>query len=249
MPPPAPPPSPRAHSPLAPALPAPRPRDEALKGILLANGLTLVIAVWQDWSVLHLLWPFWMQSLIIGWYARRRILLLTRFCTKGFRINDRTVDPTPETQRQTAGLFVLHYGFFHLLYFFFLLALTLTSDPQGFIEVTNENTGRVSQVHIGKIHPLDFLLYVGLAWGFWQTHRASHREHVAADLGNTPNIGTLMMLPYARVIPMHLCIILAIPLGGMVAIWFFMLLKTVADGVMHAVEHRLLQGEAAAAPG
>lgn len=244
-------PSPSSHAPgpLAPSLPAPRPRDEALKGIFLANGITLVIAVWQDWSVLHLLWPFWMQSVIIGWYARRRILLLTRFCTKGFKINDRAVDPTPETQQKTANFFALHFGLFHLVYFFFLVAFTLTSDPQGFIEVMNENTGRVSQVHIGKVHPLDFLIYLGLAWGFWQTHRASHREHVAADLGNTPNIGSLMFLPYARVVPMHLCIILSVPLGGAGAIWFFMLLKTIADAVMHVVEHRLLQGEETPLPG
>jgi hypothetical protein len=245
-------PSPPSHQPSRPfqeqtATP-PSPRDESLRGIFLANGITLAIALWQDWSVLHLLWPFWMQNLIIGWYARRRILQLTRFCTKGVRINDRAVEPTPETQRTTARFFALHYGFFHVGYLVFLLTFTLTADPQGFIEVTNEGTGRVSEVQIGRVHPLDFLFYAGLAWGFWRTHRASHREHVAADLGNTPNIGTLMFLPYARVIPMHLCIILAAALGGGGAIWFFMLLKTGADALMHVVEHRLLQGSGEGAP-
>lgn len=228
--------------------PIPPLRDEGLRNILLANAITLALAVWQDWSVLQLLWPFWMQSLIIGWYARRRILQLTRFCTKGVKINDRPVDPTPETQRSTANFFALHFGLFHLIYFFFLVAFTLTSDPQGFIEVTNEGTGRVSRVHIGKVYPVDVFIYLGLAWGFWRTHRASHREHVAADLGNTPNIGTLMGLPYARVVPMHLCILLSVPLGGTGAIWFFMLLKTGADAVMHMTEHRLLQGQEEAEP-
>ena len=37
---------------------------------------------------------------------------------------------------------------------------------------------------------------------FVQSHRASHREHVAADLAGTPKLGTLMMLPYARIVPM-----------------------------------------------
>jgi len=231
-----------AHSTPAPLLTTPR--DDALKGILIANGVTLAVAVWQDWSVLQLLWPFWMQSVIIGWYARQRILKLTRFCTKGVKINDRAVEPTVETQRWTANFFALHYGFFHVGYLLFLTIFTLTADPQGFIEVTHEGSGHVSQVLIGRVYPSDFLIYVALAWGFWQSHRASHREHVAADLGNTPNIGTLMGLPYARIIPMHLCIILAIPLGGG-AIWLFMLLKTGADALMHVVEHRLLQGGAA----
>jgi hypothetical protein len=63
---------------------------------------------------------------------------------------------------------------------------------------------------------------------------------VQADLRNNPNIGTLMFLPYARIIPMHLTIVLALPLGGG-ALWFFVLLKTAADVIMHKVEHRLLQ--------
>lgn len=222
------------------------PRDEALKGILITNAATLAVAVWQDWSVLQLLWPFWMQSLIIGWYARQRILKLTRFSTAGVKINKRTVEPTPETQRSMANFFALHFGFFHLIYFIFLIAFTLTSDARGFIAVTNENTGQVSQVLIGKIAPIDLLIYIGLAFGFQLNHGRSHREHVRADLGHTPNIGTLMMMPYARVVPMHLCIILAIPFGGSGAIWFFMLLKTGADVAMHKVEHRLLQRPAAA---
>ena len=228
-------------------MPPPQPtRDRALPGILLTNLATLVVALWQDWSVLQLMWPFWIQSLVIGWYARQRMLRLTRFSTEGLRINNREVEATPETRQRVAGFFVLHYGLFHLVYLFFLLALTLTSDAQGFIEVTNESTGAVSMVHIGRVHPLDFLIFAALAVGFVRSHGASHREHVEADLANNPKLGTLMMLPYARIIPMHLTIILAIPLGGG-AMWFFVLLKTAADLIMHRVEHRLLQ-RAPAAP-
>lgn len=227
---------------------APPPADGSVTGIVITNLVTLAIAVWQDWSVLQLLWPFWMQSVIIGGYARQRILKLTRFSTEGFKINDRPVDPTAETRRLTANFFALHYGLFHLVYFFFLAAFTLTSDPQGFIDVTNEDTGELMHVHIGKVEPIDFLIYLGLAIGFFVSHGRSHEEHVRADLGNTPNIGHLMGLPYLRIVPMHLCIILAIPFGGG-AIWFFMLLKTVADVAMHKIEHRLLQGPKAARPG
>lgn len=223
--------------------------DRALWGILLTNLATLGVALWQDWSVLQLMWPFWIQSLVIGWYARQRMLELTRFSTEGLRINSRAVEATPQTRQRVAGFFALHYGLFHLVYLFFLLALTLTSDAQGFIEVTNESTGAKSMVHIGKVHPLDFLIFAALAVGFVRSHGASHREHVQADLANSPKLGTLMMLPYARIIPMHLTIILAIPLGGG-ALWFFVLLKIAADLIMHRVEHRLLQAPSIrAAPG
>ncbi len=219
------------------------PEDHALKGIVWTNVFTLIMALWQDWSVLQLMWPFWMQSVIIGWYARRRMLMLQDFCTKGMKVNGRTVDPTPRTQRQMANFFVLHYGGFHVGYLFFLVAFSTTADAGGFITVTNASSGVESQVLVGHVHKLDFLIYAALATGFWRAHRASHLEHVRADLGNTPKLGSLMMLPYARIIPMHLTIILAVPLGAG-AVWIFVLLKIAADVIMHKVEHRVLQTDA-----
>jgi hypothetical protein len=54
-----------------------------------------------------------------------------------------------------------------------------------------------------------------------------------------PNIGTLMFFPYARVVPMHLLIVLAASLGSesVTALLIFLLLKTGADVIMHMVEH------------
>lgn len=212
--------------------------DRALRGIVLANAVTLVLAVVQQWSLLQLLWPFWMQSLIIGWYARQRILALREFSTDGLTINDRAVDPTPETQRKVANFFALHYGGFHAGYLIFLWLFSTTADPAGYVMVTGES-GTASPVHVGHVHPLDVVAYLALAFGFRQSHRASHREHVQKDLAGRPNLGTLMFMPYARIVPMHLTIIAGVPLGGG-AVWLFVLLKTAADVIMHKVEHRLL---------
>ncbi|MCC5886987.1 MAG: hypothetical protein JJT88_11195 [Gammaproteobacteria bacterium] len=217
------------------------PADHALWGILITNVVTLLWALWQQWSVLQLLWPFWMQSLIIGWYARQRILKITTFCTQGMRVNGRAVEPTPAVARQAANFFLLHYGSFHFVYLIFLIALTFTTDAAGIILVTNESTGVQSEVHIGHVHAVDFLAFVVLALGFLRSHRASHLEHVAFDLGATPKLGMLMMMPYLRVVPMHLAIILAVVFGTG-AIGLFVLLKTVVDMAMHKVEHLLLAG-------
>jgi hypothetical protein len=116
-----------------------------------------------------------------------------------------------------------------------------TADAAGYVMVTNESTGAQSPVYIGHVDTLDFIAYGVLAAGFWHTHRASHLLHVAADLGRRPRLGTLMMVPYARVIPMHLTIILAFALGGGM-VWLFVLLKTAADVVMHRAEHAWLRG-------
>lgn len=217
------------------------PPDRALWGILITNVVTLLWALWQQWSVLQLLWPFWMQSLIIGWYARQRMLKVTTFCTKGMLINGRAVEPTSATARQAANVFLLHYGGFHFVYLVFLIALTSTTDAAGNILVTNESTGVRSEVHIGHVHGIDFVAYMVLAFGFWRSHRASHLEHVAQDLGHTPKLGTLMILPYGRIVPMHLSIVLAVVFGS-AAIGLFVLLKTVVDVVMHKVEHHVLGG-------
>lgn len=215
--------------------------DHAALGIVASNLLTLLIAWWQDWPLALMLWPYWCQSLIIGWYARKRILALGTFSTEGFRINDKAVEPTPQTQRSTANFFALHYGLFHFVYFIFLLAMSaMSGEPAA-------SGGGMPTVppSFDRIHGSDLLLVLGLSVAFWFSHRASHREHVAADLRRVPNIGTLMFMPYLRIVPMHLTIILGMALGDDWGRLLFGSLKTIADVLMHKIEHRWLQGAVA----
>lgn len=199
-------------------------RDRAVLSILTSNALTLVVALSQQWPLLLLLWPYWLQSLVIGWYARRRILALQRFSTAGFTVNGAAVEPTEATRRMTANFFAMHYGFFHLVYFVFLAAFSAV--------------GAVGAAPSA----LDALLIAALGATFWWTHRDSHRRLLEADTRGERNIGTLMFLPYARILPMHVMIILGAVLGGGgLPLLLFVALKTVADVLMHVVEHRWLQ--------
>jgi uncharacterized protein DUF6498 len=210
--------------------------DNAALAIVASNLLTLLTAWWQDWPLALLLWPYWCQSLIIGWFARKRILALQNFSTEGFRINDQAVAPTPETRRRTASFFALHYGFFHLGYLAFLVA-----SASGATVASGDGT-QVAHSSFARLHGSDVLLILALSISFWFSHRASHREHVAADLQRTPNIGTLMFMPYLRVVPMHLTIILGLTLGDDWGRLMFGSLKTASDVLMHKIEHRWLQG-------
>ncbi len=216
-----------------------KPADTSVVGIVGANALTLVVAVWQEWGLLHLLWPYWTQSMIIGWYARRRILLLEQLSTENLRMNNRQVDPTPETQRRVANFFALHYGLFHLGYLVFLLQATAGASGD-VLPVVEEASGNAVHFPVGQVTALDWLIFAALAIAFWRSHRASHLEHVEADLSRVPNVGTLMFMPYARVLPMHTTIILGATIGAG-AVWLFALLKTAADVVMHKLEHHVLQ--------
>jgi len=217
-----------------------RPADKALLGIVGANALTLLMALWQGWGVLQLLWPYWIQSAIIGGYARKRMLRLETFSTESLRLNNRPVEPTRETQQRVARFFVLHYGLFHLGYLAFLWTATTQGLTDGTLPITDERSGEIRKLAIGTVQPIDWLIFAVLAASFWHSHRASHREHVEADLARVPNLGTLMMMPYARVLPMHLTIIFGAYLGGG-ATWLFVLLKTGADVAMHRLEHQWLQ--------
>lgn len=223
------------------------PRDHAVWGIVGTNAAVALGAVVGGGGLLLLLWPYWLQSVIIGIFARRRILKLQRYSTEGFKINNRSVAPTRATARQTAWFFLFHYGGFHFAYAVFLLAFTTSGAATGFVPVTNANTGVVHQMAVGTWGVLDTVWLAALGVGFWQSHGASHREHVEADLAGTPKIGTLMFVPYLRIVPMHLTIILGAVLGAGGGVLLFATLKTISDVVMHKVEHRMLRRGAAAA--
>jgi hypothetical protein len=193
--------------------------SQSTLSLVVVNAATVAVAFGLDWPVQALMWPFWIQSVVIGYYSRRRILALGRFSTENFTMNDRPVSPTPATQRSVANFFALHYGFFHFGYLMFLVQ---QSPDWRWWDV------------LGGL-----ALGVSFAWN----HRLSFQQNVEADRQGTPNIGTLMFLPYARILPMHLTIIFGgtVAGGGPLAVLLFGALKTAADVLMHYVEHRVLQ--------
>ncbi|MCU0618235.1 MAG: DUF6498-containing protein [Gemmatimonadaceae bacterium] len=200
------------------------PPDRALWSIVASNVLAAVLAIVLDWDVVELLWPFWIQSVVIGYYARRRMLMLRQFSVEGLSFGDRPATESPEDQRSTANFFAFHYGFFHFGYFLYLMQRS-TQQQFDFVDA-------------------NLLVVVALAFVF--AHRQSHREHVAADLAGRPNLGALMFMPYLRVVPMHLVILFGATQGGGAAtILLFTVMKTLADIGMHKFEHRKLQGAGA----
>ena len=92
------------------------------------------------------------------------------------------------------------------------------------------------------LNPADLKYVVPTALLFLGNHVFSYFYNKPRDTGRQ-KIGTLMFYPYARIIPMHLTLILGVFLDG--GLLLFLLLKTLADVIMHVVEHRvLLKGEA-----
>jgi hypothetical protein len=182
-----------------------------------ANVLALVIAYRQGWPLASLMLLYWGQSVVIGISNIARILSLEKFSTEKFTINGEPIEPTTETKWKVAGFFALHYGIFHIVYLSFLL--DQRSPP-----------------------PLDREFWLCIAV-FAVNHMWSYRYNRDLDRQGVPNIGTLMMTPYVRIVPMHLTIMLGGMMGGglpgkSVGLLVFGGLKTVADVLMHIQEHQ-----------
>jgi hypothetical protein len=196
--------------------------DRSVVVLLLSNLVTIVLALYQQWNVFVLMWIYWGQSVIIGYFNVHRIMDLKEFSTSGFMINNRPVKPTRATQRQTAVFFALHYGIFHLGYLVFLAADT-----------------RVE----GGFPVFNVLLCIGV---FFLNHWFSYRYNREQEQDRVPNIGSIMFFPYIRIFPMHLMIVTGVSfLGGSTgALISFLLLKTTADVGMHVLEHAMARAAA-----
>ena len=194
--------------------------------LIVTNLVAIISALAFRWPISYLLFPYRMQSVIIGYYSRKRILSLNRFSTEGFRSNGREVDPTEETKRDTARFFSFHYGFFHAVYLVFLSPM-----------IAGFETG-------------DWAWMLVLAFSFIRGHASMYRANFEGDRSGCPNIGLLMFLPYLRIIPMHLVVALGMlssfandssNLFQAFIVIFFGSLKTAADYLMAVTEHKYVR--------
>jgi hypothetical protein len=194
--------------------PAPHPDWSALT-LIATNLLTIVVAVYQKWNPGTVMWIYWGQSVIIGVFSVVRMWTLQNFTTDGVTVNDRPVAPTTSNKHQLAIFFLLHYGFFHLIYAVFL--------------------SEMANVDSQEVIPIAICILAFLA-----NHLFSYSYNKAEDAKRQLNLGKLMAFPYARIIPLHITIITGLMLSkSMWALVLFLSLKTVADLIMHAVEHRV----------
>jgi hypothetical protein len=148
-----------------------------------------------------LIWLYWAQSVMLGLF---NFLDLLTIGNKG--VNPLTNSSGEKVNWGTAGLaffFFFHYGFFHLVYFIFLFSLK-KSGPFNY-----------------EFFKIFLLLFLGSQIINFVQHKIQNRKI-------PPDIGKKFFLPYLRILPMHLCILIPAFLGwGNLQI--FVILKVVAD--------------------
>lgn len=196
-------------------------KDNSAKVLILSNLLTIVLAVAFSWSIIIILWSYWLQSVIIGFFNFIKILTLKDFSTEGFKSNGRSVSPTTATKISTALFFAFHYGFFHLVYALFLLTFSFVSQSFALID-------------FGFVFLAGIIFFFNHLFSFLYFKNKPQKKQ---------NIGSVMFFPYIRIVPMHLTIIfggmfLFSGSGSVFVLIFFLILKSIADIIMHTIEHK-----------
>ena len=193
---------------------------ESTRSLVIVNLTTLVLALALKWPLGQLLWPYWIQSMIIGYYSCKRILALNAAAPNDAPVESDSDRPTRKDTVFAATFFTIQYGVAHFLY-----------------------AGLMAK-HTYELDRWDWLGFAALGAAFAYNHRLSFKQNIAADATGTPNMLKLMFTPYLRIVPMHLTNVVGGAIEGGFDPWTviaFTLLKTAADVWMHRVEHHVLQ--------
>jgi hypothetical protein len=198
--------------------------------LIFSNLLVIIFAVVDNLSAVDILWIYWTQSVIIGIFNFIKILSLKEFSTEGFRQGGKQVLPTKAAKISTAIFFLFHYGFFHVIYAVFIGSFS--------------TFGRIGNVG----NDTNYILYASLTFFASYFIEFINSKNEQSDV--LPNLGSLMFAPYARIIPMHLTIILGGFIGAaggllstntnLAIIILFTAIKTIVDLITHSVDFKSL---------
>lgn len=201
--------------------------------LVLANLVTIGLAILENWDVLTVLFIFWAQSLIIGFFTTVSLLFAdTDLLAAGLgKAEEGTGRGTVAGKGRArlfkvlvAGFFAFHYGLFHLFYFvvFFWNDTFRAEDCTG----------------TAILVPLAFFLFSHLFSLLWSWKATIRDSQFMADS---------ILLPYNRIVPMHLTMIFGFGISSLLALLgfesllpvlvVFIILKTYMDIRMHTVLH------------
>jgi hypothetical protein len=180
--------------------------DPSFYGILALN-IYFIFEFLKDPAQYHtIIWLYWSQSIIIGFFTFLEITTTSKFRTDEIKVRDALMS---KPGCGTGVFFLLHYGFFHLVYFVFL------GSDLGF-----------KKIDMGFFKTAILAVFLSQLVYFLQ-HKLSYRD-------NPPSLGSMFVQPYVRIIPMHLTILLPAFIG-MAPSLIFIILRTLLDLVGYVV--------------
>lgn len=185
--------------------------DRSLISLIIINFLTIILSIIEHLPLGDILFIYWCQSVIIGFFQFFKILELKKYHTLDEKRGQSKIPiANIPVKIWIATFFVFHYGFFHLAYLVFILQ----KNP-------------------------DILASLPLGITFFINHFYSYLKNHKKDSEKIRVINHVMGEPYLRIIPMHLVIMIGGGLfNSTIALVFFQILKTLTDSASHIIEHK-----------
>lgn len=191
--------------------------DTSYTVLLLSNFSLLIIALALDWTIYQVILSFIMQNIVIGFFSATRILNTGKNILeyKTFSANALTKIKILGSAILLTIFFVLHYGVLNWLYLVFIIT---------------------------KIDKLSWALFLIPVAIFIIPHLISYREKQRSigEEYSLRRVEKYMVLPYLRIIPMHLVMFIAAMFKDSVLLLIIaVVLKTAADLIMHSIGRRV----------
>lgn len=211
--------------------------DLSFWSLLIANLVSIVLAVFEQWNLIIILWIYWGQNIVIGIFNFKKMRLLENKQNKnpesiGNRLN-MIKGPSlfGHMSHFMSSFFLVHYGFFHFVYFIFLSVFSAFGDEIGF-----GNIG--AQTNAFGLSFLFVVIGIGaFLFHHWFSYN-SNKKNGTLFGSREPSLNGLMGRPYLRIVPMHILIVLGVWFSGEWQLIIFLVLKTIVDLLMHISEHR-----------
>jgi len=153
---------------------------------------------------------YWVQSVLIGIFNFFNIITAQNVLPGSLKINEK-----PASKGCSGIFFLVHYGAFHVGYLIFMAV-------------------SIVDVHKLQWHFIQVMFWVmlaGMAIGFVQQKMRTRDLPI--------NLGHMFFLPYLRIVPMHLMILLPGFLH-LSSFMIFLVLKTIFDVLMHILSNKIL---------
>jgi hypothetical protein len=201
--------------------------------LIFANVITIVLAILGNWDLATVMFIYWAQSIIIGFFSVVSILGADT-AALGADLQ-KPIDERGGSDKITprfvwtykcimAGFFTLHYGLFHWGYYTFIVESGL----------------------FGTVNFADPGIWLSCGL-FFANHLYSHITYQHQGPKDYRYINEHFFTPYRRIIPMHLTIIFgsivifALGIFGitstMPVLVLFLILKTYSDISAHLIKH------------
>jgi hypothetical protein len=178
--------------------------------VLIGINIYLVFHYYNNPAIFTtLIWLYWSQSVLMGLFNVVDILTVRTVQTEPEKPNDQPMSSIFKYRAGGASFFAMHYGFFYLVYLIFIANMKRSGPFQW-----------------------EFFKYFIMA--FFAGQVINFVQHKIQQRHRASNIGTMFFIPYLRIVPMHLTIL--VPAFFQISnLGIFLILKSVADVLMYII--------------